>query len=515
MSAMQRLVKNERVTYSIAILVSLLISLWMSAKVAVINPDAVCYLMAAKAVGEGGVHGAMTLCGQASWPFYSLLIYQFVHLTHVSYAAIAYGLDALFSAVSVFTFILIAKTLGGTKRIMWFAAATILLAHEFNSVREYIIRDHGFWAFYLLSFYFLLRYFTTPSTWVAIAFNASLLVASLFRIEGIFFLMALPFLALFYQSFSMKERFHAFFRLNTLTLFAGMFLVIWLILHPQQTLTHLGRLVEIPEQFRHGLALISDRYVAARNALAQHVLTADSAKEASLVMMVMLMAWYLMSVIGNLSWPYTIMVIYAWSRRFITLSPSARLVWWGYIAINVFVTFMFLLERFFLSKRYLIALSLVLMLWVPFVLDDLWKKRRAMRYRVLFAVLTLWIAIAGWHSMLNRGYSKAYIEEAGSWIATHIPKEAMLYTNDPQLMYYTDHYDRQLFEKARIYTDMNAIANNKWRQFDYLALRIHQKEASKRMAELNGMSIIPIKIFQNKRHDQVVVYRVINEERQP
>ena len=80
---------------------------------------------------------------------------------------------------------------------MWFALGVILLSHQFNSVRQYIVRDHGFWAFYLVSLYFLLKYVEDVSWKNALAWSASLLMATLFRIEGAIFLLTLPCCVLF------------------------------------------------------------------------------------------------------------------------------------------------------------------------------------------------------------------------------------------------------------------------------------------------------------------------------
>ena len=80
---------------------------------------------------------------------------------------------------------------------MWLAAGVILLSHELNSVREYIIRDHGFWTFYLSSLFFLLRFFKKPIKSYALGFSLSLAIATLFRVEGSLFLLFLPFYLLY------------------------------------------------------------------------------------------------------------------------------------------------------------------------------------------------------------------------------------------------------------------------------------------------------------------------------
>jgi len=214
--------RREGFIYVTAAVASILLSLWIACRESVINPDAICYLLSAQAVGSTGIRGAMNLCGQASWPFYSALIYGFARISQFSYTASAYLLDGIFSCISVTAFILIVKELGATRRVMWLAALVILCSHEFISTREYIVRDHGFWAFYLVSLFFMLRYAQRPKWITALAWSASLLTATLFRIEGAFFLLALPFVSWFVSSNSLRQRTIHFCLLNLLTVLSAL-----------------------------------------------------------------------------------------------------------------------------------------------------------------------------------------------------------------------------------------------------------------------------------------------------
>src|SRR5438093_978848 len=112
------ILQGDKSLYFFAIAVSILLSYWINSHQILINPDAICYLLSAKAV-ESGIHGAMQLCGQANWPFYSIFIYGFAYLTHLDYTIAAYVLDGILSFLSVITFILIVKELGGSRSVLW------------------------------------------------------------------------------------------------------------------------------------------------------------------------------------------------------------------------------------------------------------------------------------------------------------------------------------------------------------------------------------------------------------
>lgn len=504
--------EKESTVYFFAILASLLLSFWLGYSESVINPDAICYLLSAETLGTSGLKAAMQLCGQAKWPFYSILIYGFAKLAHCSYLFSAYFLDALFSALSVFIFIRIVKELGATRSVLWLAAGVILLSHEFNSVREYIIRDHGFWAFYLLSLFYLLRFFHKPHWLTALSWSGSLIIATLFRIEGAFFLLALPFIMLFFTPYTLLQRIKYFFLLNIPAIIMMAALGSWLLFQPQETLAKFGRVSEVTTQIQQGWYIMTARYEATRNAMVQHVLLAESSSDANLVLFLVLVTWYVVSVLGNVSWVYAALVVTAWLKKARPFTLGATCVLGGYLIVNVIITFGFLLERLFLSKRYLIALSLILMLWVPFALSYLWKKRESVKHRLFLWLASLFIFVSALGGIIDFGHSKAYIHEAGDWIAEHVPKNAKLYANDYQLMYYSKHFGPKLFEQPPGEARLEGIDNEGWKQYDYLALRLSKKNEDKVEAILAKLPLKPVQVFTNKRGDKVAIYKVSGGE---
>ncbi|HEX4044411.1 MAG TPA: hypothetical protein VHZ76_01930 [Gammaproteobacteria bacterium] len=500
--------------YFVIAILSLCISINASLRNAVVNPDGICYLSAAEVFGQSGLKAAMQLCGQAKWPFYSMLIYGFAQVTSLSYASAAYVLNAVFALCSIWLFISIVVELAkknptiNLQRIAWLAALTLLCWHEFNNVREYIVRDHGFWAFYLLSLWCLLRYFSNAHWLSAVGWSGSLLVATLFRIEGAIFLVLLPCILLLKSADRSISRWKSFFLLNAPFIFAAGLLSAWLLLHPQRTWEELGRLPELFQHVQHAITNIATRYQTATTILAQQVLSQFSAHQAGLLWLMMLPIWYLFNVIQNLSWIYAGLIIYACWQRSRALVGNDRWILVSYLFINVLITLVFFLENLFLSKRYLVALSLILLLQVPFALHTLINQWSQLRYRLaLFFVAgaILFSALAGW---LQWGYSKAYIADAGQWLATQVPAHANLYANDYQLMYYSQHFGgATLFKKVREYSDVRALSDEKWRHYDYLAVRINKKEANVWTAVLQDIPLVPVQVFSNERGDKVVIYK--------
>lgn len=498
--------QRESVALTIGVIASLLLSCFITLQQDIINPDAICYLMSAETIGKKGISEGMQLCGQAAWPFYAWIIAQLVHIVPISYSSAAYLINGVFSAMTVLFFVLIIRELGGSVKTLWFAALTILLAHEFNSVREYIVRDHGFWAFYLFSIWLLLKFFRTTSWGWGIAWNISLIVATLFRIEGAIFLVTLPWLSLFYNHFTLSQRFKLFIRLSSITglvVSTGLLLFIFKGNHDLQW----GRLHDFLYQAQHGVLNIINQYHAAKLQLAMHVISHESMMNVDAILLVLLLGWYGISVITNLSWIYSLLVVYAWRYRIVYFPFSSRLVLAGYIGVNIIITACFLAENLFLSKRYLIALSLALMVWVPFVLEYFYVRIYKLRYRLILPVTMICIVCSALGGIFEFGYSKQYILQAGQWLQANVAQADKLYANDYQLRYYSHHFGENVFPKRLVDLDALTIPANEWKQYDYIALRINKRDKKRYVPLLNHFAFSKVASFNNKRGDAVLIFK--------
>jgi hypothetical protein len=199
--------------------------------------------------------------------------------------------------------------------------------------------------------------------------------------------------------------------------------------------------------------------------------------------------------------------VYAWSRNLLRLDKSAQIVLFSYIFINVVVTSIYLAENIFISKRYLIALSLVFMLWVPFALDKLLQEKKQRVVLCAAVAVLLFLNAAG--TLFHFGYSKDYILQAGNWLDQNVPRQASLYSNDELVMYYSNHFGNEIFQAARADADLAAIAAGQWKHYDYLALRINkpQTQTISLLKELNSQ---PLRVFANRRGDEVVIYKIVH-----
>jgi hypothetical protein len=498
---MKQGVQNYRWIYLTAAVSSLLLAYDGSLRASVINADGICYLQSAATIGVAGLHEAMHVCGQAQWPFYSLLIHGLTLISPFSLINAAFVLNGLLSLLTVVSFITLVKMFTERKSVIWFAAVTILLMHEFNSVREYVIRDHGFWAFYLMSVVLLIQYFRKPSEQGALLWSASLMVATLFRVEGVIFLLLMPWLAWF----APVNRLRQFIQLNMLTVITASLALTYAFIHQDTVGT--SRFGELLFQVHNGLQVLIQSFNTKSAALANAILNGYSARDAKMIFALMVVAWYGISVVTNLSLIYTVLAGFAYFKKLLPLDRAGRQVFSGYLIINVLITAPFLVEYMFLSKRYLIALSLLLMVGVPFAMAALWEQRRNWLTAVT-AVAVVGTALGG---LIDFGYSKQYIRDAGLWLASNTPAQAAIYSNDLQVMFYSGHFGNAVFAKASEFADMSALDANKWQQYDYLAVHVDPRDPHYVVA-LQHLPWRPVKVFANRRGDAVLIYVKPNKE---
>jgi len=501
--------------YTIAGILSLFLSFLLTHRVWVVNPDGVCYLQAAYSFNEK-IPGIMSLCGQAKWPFYSIAIALVAKISAFTYLNSAYILDGFFSLLTVLFFIKIIDFLGecinvsplDRKRLLWLALITILFSHDFNATREYIIRDHGYWAFNLLSQLSLLYYLKYEKKIFILGFSLSLVIATLFRIEGFLFLTLIPFCVFFNRERTFLSRIKQFIALNTLSIVLGIAVALWFFVH-QVNIHSYKRLEDLYFQIFHGFGFLLQRYYWQGNALTSHVLGHGTALSGAFILFVSLFFWYIATVIGNVSLLYSLLIIYAWSKKLLKKAGMLHAVLVSYVLLNMLITVVFLGENMFLSKRYVLALGLTLMLWVPFALNDLicrWASHRKWCIS-LVALCLLATALGGFFDF---GYSKKYIYDAGQWLKNNVPTTASLYSNDFQVMYYSEHFGNTIFtaRDTLIASGLYAILiKDHWKKYDYLAIRFTKKDIEENYTLIKNIQWKPIVRFANERGDQVAIYK--------
>ena len=175
--------------YRWVLLASLLLSAWLIALDPLINRDAIIYLRAADAYLQEGFAASQQQFGR---PLLSICMAWLHQLTGISLLHAGLLIVTLSYALLAVAFVSVVHTLGGDRSVQLIAAAVILSHPLLNTNRSSIMRDPIYWALLMLAFRELLLYLRSPRLKHHLGWLGYVLLASLFRFEGIFFALLAP-----------------------------------------------------------------------------------------------------------------------------------------------------------------------------------------------------------------------------------------------------------------------------------------------------------------------------------
>jgi hypothetical protein len=275
------------------------------------------------------------------------------------------GFSALF-------FIKIINKLGAVKLTQWLALLTFLSFETIINYRGNIFRDQGYWAFYLISFFYLLEFVETPKIIVGLLWFFSTIIAILFRVEGISLLMFAPFAVLVLKNFTIKEKIIAFIKLylplfivipcmGLIFLFYGnetkqIFITLW---HQIFMLFYLHGSPALLTKFQHVSQQFNDLVLpkAAKHGSAQ------------IILLIGLTGYFIYKLIWNVGVLNVILILASYVKKLIPFKHNQKIIFYWLLIITILIPYNFLLENQFISTRYMVSGCITLLFFVPFALQ--------------------------------------------------------------------------------------------------------------------------------------------------
>ena len=486
----------------VAVSVSLLLSLWLIYLDDVINSDGVLYLTSAESFARGDWQTAIEIY---RWPLYAWLISMVQQAVGIGSDSAAYVLNTLLYAITVWSFIAIVRTFNANNRTLWWAAVFVLALPSLNGYRSFVIRDIGFWAFYLLGLLAFFQFQLQP-TWVrALSWGMAMAVATLFRIEGVVFLLLLPAVVLWRPKRNWKRALARFAQLHTVAFAVLLGGLAWFGATGVQRLS--GRLFEpllwlelFGKQLTSGLDEKAEL-------LAQYLLNSYSDDFALPGVLVILLLILVTHVVKGLSLLGVVATAYTWIHHAVPVSAETRRSLMWLIALNIAVLIVFVTQQFFLTGRYVIALALTLALYVPFGLNRIYEQWRGARNQPqakkkwLFPLATLLVVAMVVDSLWSFGSSGRYLKEAGEWLQANTATDARIYSTNAIISYYAGKGNATRENDSSV-ADLRLDGDV--RTYDYLAVVVKRKDVMPKALAETPM----IRSFSNKRNDRVLIFRV-------
>ncbi len=413
-----------------------------------INRDGILYLKAAQSFLDSGIKGLLRLY---KWPFYPILIAITSKYLFISLENAAYAWNTLFVAIIVVAFISIVREVKVSRSLQFFSMIIIIGHPRLHHWTKYIIRDLGYWAFLMLFVLCIIRYCHKARWKHFLLGGLCLIIASLFRIEGIIFILLYPLIFLVREEPFFNRMKKALLLYAILLVISGMAAFFCHLKGINiYTSTRLSEINIYMKCFSKVSAKLHHKGVMAGNA----ILAKPAKKWGTLFVSSGLMGIFIYKLIMTI-WPvHFLLALYSILKGLFSTNRKIMAIIWILLAINILIPLFFLYESFFLSYRFLMPASLLILLFVPFALERIYNnirenKNRSLKIFNTIIMLTFFVLFIG--AYMPPKHSKAYIRDAAIWIRHNIPSDCPIYSNDyvPELSYYSKHQIKKIIPSQK------------------------------------------------------------------
>lgn len=468
-----------------------------------INPDSVLYLEQARLIALGDWRGAIKVF---NWPLYGACIATVHKISGLGIHQSAQVLNVMFFGMATASFLTIIQLAGGGTRVM--LAGTLLLfsgQYLVGDVLEMLMRDEGFWAFYLASLVFFIRYMQHSRLSDALLWQAYIIIATLFRIEAICYLMGLPLSLLFMHEISWKSRLKR--TLNAYSIAIVGFFVIFaaIFLSESLSISNFGRLQEVftlhlYQEFTQ--KLFTQAQLMSSQVLGKYL--EEYAVTGLLLIFVYAIIAKTISATGIFA---AVFAGFTLKNRGKNIEPKAYLVLKATAIIALVSMALIIVKVFVLSGRYVAGLSWILLILGAFYFASLHtSKDKKIALIASLVVIALCLGLVKNILPKRQGYN--YMQDAATWLKQHNSEQKLVFYNESRMRYYMGE------PFVGTWTDnwvliRDAVENKSIQQYTFLVIA----QSSKRLEEsiyitkqLTNYS--EIKRFNNfKAKNSIVIYR--------
>jgi hypothetical protein len=439
-----------------------------------VNDDSVLYFELARLFSLGEWKQGIALY---NWPLYPALISAVHQLTQFNFQTSAQLLNISFFAITTFSFIQLIRLAGGNKTTI-VCGAILLLSSSYivGDVLPMLLRDQGFWAMFLTSLVYFILFYRHQKLSHAFLWQISAILAMLFRIEAIIFLVALPFALFQPHEFSIKQKLPYFFQANLILILAVTLIASILVFSPSFHLSDFGRLQEVITIFPRLLTDITQKFIRKAEVMNEEILGNFLNEYGMMAIIISLASIIVIKIAKLVGLPVIAIFVvnYAGRRHTSTMQQDVRTILLWTLVLSLINACITVARDFILSGRYIIALGLILLIFAAFNLASLAEKIRVNSLKNRWEKTVLLIAIT---SMLLLGLSNLLPKQAGynfeqdavAYIKKQqIPNSKIFYVT-PRLRFYAEApYSTRGYD----YWDytQKAIEDGSIYQYEYLAI---------------------------------------------
>lgn len=440
-----------------------------------INPDSVLYFESARLFSIGDWQGAVKVF---NWPLYSLLIAGVHQITGLGIQPSAQLLSVIFFGITTFSFIKLIELAGGNA-ITMACGALILFSSQYlvGDVLEMLMRDQGFWAFYLTALVFFTKFYHSNRLSHALFWQLFIMIATLFRIEAINYLLFLPLVLLFDPQTDWRNKTTRFIQCHAINIFIAFCIIAMLLIFQDMTMAHFGRLREVfttnlwhefTQNLRDKSSIMSQRV------LGEYL--EEFAIPSLLLTFVYVIITKIISATGIVNLGLLIATIQSKAQK---INHGSLKILQAVALIAIFNMALIIIKVFVLSGRYVVAFSLVAMVVASFYFAHLLiqtanpapsKKHQWFAYGII-----VFFALSLIKNTLPKSEGYHYIQETVAWVKTYNLQNKPVFYDDTRARYYAGvpfdgKWDNN-WEKLN-----SAIRNKSIFDFEYIVVSYSKKQ---------------------------------------
>ena len=493
------LYSDGRLSIKLIALVNIALSLWIITFDPVLNKDAITYLLAAEAYIESGITASLEVY---SWPFFHVLFATIHQITFIPLHLAALLVVSVGFFLTSYAFVRIVAEMGGSSRAQLFGLIIITFHPLIADYRSSIIRDSGMWAFMLLAMLELLRYSKNPTKLHQCKWIIYIGVAFLFRIEAMAIALLSPLSLLATGQNHLKERMTATLRFYVPLFFAAGIIGVALLSITEDFGTQLKVLGDM--QFYTGhLSQLSTIIDSNSSILSSSMISFSAQEDAGYAVIAVFFTICFINILRAITPIYLIALI---SSRFSTLKAficaNANAIIKMHLLIIGSYLFLFTISRQFNLERYSFQFVIIILLYLPFIIEGIWRSTRLQRaYRIISIFILAGYAL---DAVINSDYKKNYINEAAIWLKTETPIDAKIISNHYHIAYFSGKQENIKRELLNKYDDnekawgkgITYVFHAKSRNADSLRKRIKTRKTNK------------IKEFRGKDGGVVIIFKL-------
>jgi hypothetical protein len=348
-----------------------------------VNNDSLLYFEQARLLAANDWQAAFALF---QWPFYAGLIALTHTLSGLDIHTSAQCLNAVFFVLFVAGFQQLLLVSGAkTRTLHWGMALLFSTTYLVGDILGMLLRDEGFWAAFTWGLFYWCKHSETQQVKHTLLFQACMVIATLFRVEAIAYLAAVPLLVFFNSAMSIRQKLCRWM-INSLFMIAGLIGLLSAVLLGGLQAKQLGRLQEVFSQISGVFTYRLDAMSAKASILGQQVLGTYLDDYAHISLWSTLLLIILLKTAKVTGYPTLLLLLWPKRQWWSSIHPAMQQLAPFVLITGFVVSIVIILNTFVLSSRYVIASGIVMLCMAAFAMSYL---ERGWARWVKYAVITL------------------------------------------------------------------------------------------------------------------------------